>query len=137
MNVHVLFPTSTSHVFFSKENIKFLSEMITKEIAQQYNGYKVVIPDNQILLMMEEVFGSSRLNTIPVMNQEVVYKLSRSFINYSIEISKKNEWSQGFWDNFLSDKTGKQPYNTPKLNIKEKNRGLRFYYTNPVFSEYR
>lgn len=127
---YTIFPMFTDEQLFSRENMLFLQDLITKEIAKKYNAKKVVVSLEDILTITVNEF-QKRVEPLPQMNQRIVHEIVQEFFDYSEDISKKNMWQISFRDVLLhEDRFGIKPYETPKLRPEHRQRKFQFRFTN-------
>ena len=125
MSIHTLSPGVRLPGFFTRTNVEFISNKVTKILGKEYSQ-RIIIPNNYIVREMQ-FQHEDRLETIAKMNHRVVIELVKSFRNYQSEIEKSNYYSRNVWNSYNYDSAlGIKPYETPKLNNNA--RGFRFHF---------
>ncbi len=132
-SIHTLDPQFRVPGFFTHENVKTISQLVTDTIAQSYTGRKVIVPNPHIVRFMQ-IVHEDRLESIPKMNQRVTMDLVRSFLNHVEEQERANNWAYHRWDAYNRDpKLGIKSFETPKLRgnrVQRRDaRGFRFHFT--------
>lgn len=127
---YTIYPMFVDRQLFSVENMRFLQNLITKEIAKHYNAKKVVVSLQDIHTITVNEF-QKRVEPLPQMNQRIVHNIVQEFLDFTSDIQKKNMWQQTFKDVLLhEDRFGIKPYETPKLRPEHKQRKFTFRFTN-------
>lgn len=127
---YTIYPMFVDEQLFSSENIAFLQDLITREIAKHYNAKKVVVSKEDIKTIAVNEF-QKRVEPLPQMNQRIVHNIVQEFFDFSTDVSRKNDWMLGFRDVMLhEDRFGIKPYETPKLRPEHKQRKFQFRFTN-------
>ena len=133
-SIHTLDPQFRVPGFFTKENIRTISKLVTQTIADTYTLRKVVIPDPHILIYMQIVHEADRVESVSKLNERVVVGLVRSFLDHVLQQERANDWAIHRYDAYNHDPSlGIKPYETPKLRgnkvRRDADRGFRFHFT--------
>ena len=132
MTTYAIWSHSTPAGYLTNDNIKFVQDTVTAEIARFYNAYKIVIPKQDVIRIMIQVMEIRR-ESVPKMNRRAVIKMAREFINFVQQNRRVNYFSNNVWSAFQYDgKLGVKPYSQIRMKTADslgEPRQLRFHYT--------
>lgn len=117
--------------YYTKENVDFLSDQITKAIQKDITT-PVKVDTNSIVRVMGRVL-EQRLETIPKMNQRVIMYVVNDYLDYQLDVNKKLNWADGYVQSQrLFDPTFRRGVVSSwgvKTNPKNSATTARFYFT--------
>jgi len=126
MSIHTIYPGHRVPGFFTKLNIKFISDKVTEILGREYKQ-KIIVPDSSIMREMQYQH-EFMVESVAKLNQRVIMSLLRSFRNYQDEINKANYFAGNVWNAYNYDNSlGIRQFSKPKLN--DNARGFRFHFT--------
>lgn len=118
--------------YLTENNIEFVSDAITAEIAKFYNAYKIVIPKHEIAKILIVVL-EERIESVPRMNRRVVMKITNDFLEFVSENERVNYFQNNVWKAWnYSPELGIKPYSQIKMNTADslgERPAMRFHYT--------
>jgi len=133
--VQTVFPGFVPANYFSDRNITFiqgkLKEILSKEFTTAPSFYR-----SDVVRIMQRIL-EGRLESIPRMNQRVIMELTREYRNHQIDVNKKLNWSERYWDSqsLFDETTDSVKFDQRKIKLSNRfgvphvGGTLRFHFT--------
>lgn len=133
--VQTVFPGYVPADYFSDRNINFIRDKIRSLLREEFD----VAPEfyrEDVVRVMQRVM-EARLESIPRMNQRVIMELTRDFRNHQIDVRKKMNWSENFWNSqvLFDETTDNFKFDGGKIKLSNRlgrprvGGSLRFHFT--------
>jgi hypothetical protein len=127
-----VFPSGTPDGYFSKANVKFIQDKITKSLRTEFYN-NVVVDYGSITRVMQRII-EDRMESIPRMNERVIMDIMAEFRRYQYQGQNHRWWEEYYTQSQqLYDATaGSAKYDLNNIKLNKRADGYpsgSFYFT--------